>query len=134
MTVGRLGAVRFGDRIQHSLLWLLIGSYALAAIWPEPGLRLRSLDVGSLVSVHRAHAPLPSLLLAFLLFNAGLGVESRRFLQLARRPGTLAMGVFANLTLPVAFILVMAASLRFWHNPRAMHGRCCAMWERSALR
>lgn len=104
--------------LHHALLSLLILTYALAAVFPGPGLWLRSLDLGDFLSVHRAHAQLPSLLLSFLLFNAGLGVELRRLLQLIRTPGVLVAGVAANLLLPVAFILATAASLRLWHNPR----------------
>jgi BASS family bile acid:Na+ symporter len=59
-----------------------------------------------------------SVLLSFLLFTAGLGVQSRHLGQLARQPMRLIVGVVANLALPMAFILGTAAMMHLWHNPR----------------
>lgn len=104
----RLG--RLADAVHHHLLWLLVGSYVLAAVLPEPGLWLRAVGAG--------RVSLPSILLGFLLFNAGLGVQPRRLWGLVRRPAVLAAGVVANLVLPVAFVLGTATTLQWWHNPR----------------
>ncbi|MDY3557080.1 bile acid:sodium symporter [Gemmata sp. JC717] len=109
---------RLAEAVHHYLLWLLVGSYALAAVLPQPGLWLRSVDLGGLAPGGWLHVPLPAALLGFLLFSAGLGVQPRRLWQLARRPTLLAAGVAANLVLPVAFILGTATTMRLWHNPR----------------
>lgn len=102
--------------VHRRLLLLLIGSYVLAAIFPAPGLWLRSLDVGAALGF-TSPVSLPALLLGFLLFNAGLGVQVRRLWELARRPQMLALGVAANLALPVACILATATTMKLWHNP-----------------
>ena len=68
------------ERLSHflhkNLLWLLLGSYAVAAAWPEPGLKARSVSVGEVALFHqRVNLSLPVLTLAALLLNAGLGVQ-----------------------------------------------------------
>lgn len=79
--------VRLVEADHHYLLWLLIGSYALAALVPLPGLWPRSVDVGCLLpTAGQPHISLHSVLLSFLLFNADLGVQPWRLWQLARRP------------------------------------------------
>jgi BASS family bile acid:Na+ symporter len=61
--------------VHGSLLWLLVGSYALAACAPEPGLWLRGVDLLAVEVASRSlRLGLPAALLALLMFNAGLGV------------------------------------------------------------
>jgi bile acid:Na+ symporter, BASS family len=109
---------QLADFMSHQLLWLLIGSYVLAALIPEPGLWLRSVNLAAVAGAGLPRVSVPSVLLSFLLFNAGLGVSTSRLWQLARRPTLLAVGVLANLVLPVIFILGTAATMQLWHNPR----------------
>ena len=57
------------ERLSHflhkNLLWLLLGSYAVAAAWPEPGLKARSVSVGEVALFHeRVNLSLPVLMLA----------------------------------------------------------------------
>ena len=106
------------DLMSHQLLWLLIGSYVLAALIPEPGLWLRSVNLAAVTGGGLPRVSVPSVLLSFLLFNAGLGVSTNRLWQLAQRPTLLAVGVLANLLLPVIFILGAATTMQLWHNPR----------------
>jgi BASS family bile acid:Na+ symporter len=61
--------------------------------------------------------PLPGLLLAALLFNAGLAVPPGRLWAVARRPGLLTAGLLANLLLPLVYVAVAAVGLRVWHDP-----------------
>ena len=67
------------ERLSHflhkNLLWLLLGSYAVAAVWPEPGLGSAASRSGGRPFHERVNLSLPVLMLAALLFNAGLGVE-----------------------------------------------------------
>jgi BASS family bile acid:Na+ symporter len=104
--------------VHHHILWLLVGSYVVAALAPGPGLWLRSVDLGRAFGTAAPHVSLPSALLSFLLFAAGLGVQPRRLWQLARRPTLLIVGVLANVILPLAFIQATATTMRLWHNPR----------------
>jgi BASS family bile acid:Na+ symporter len=110
----RAGPVtRLGGFVHHQLIWFLLASYALAAVAPAAGLAFRQVRVG----YGSVHATLPSLLLALLLFNAGLGAEPRRLRDLVRRSGALAAGLFANVFVPLTFILGLSLTLRMWHNP-----------------
>jgi BASS family bile acid:Na+ symporter len=106
-------------RLVHGrFLGLLLGSYALAALWPGPGLWLRDVSFGEAgVLGERVRLSLPLLLLAFLLGSAGLGVRAGQLRELLRRPWLLGAGLVANLLLPVAFLLGMTRALWLWHNP-----------------
>jgi BASS family bile acid:Na+ symporter len=104
--------------IHGRFLGLLLGSYALAALWPGPGLRLRDVCFGEVgVLGERVRLSLPLLLLAFLLGSAGLGVRAGQMGGLLRRPWSLAAGLAANLLIPVGFIFAVTQGLRLWHNP-----------------
>jgi BASS family bile acid:Na+ symporter len=110
------------ERLSHflhkNLLWLLLGSYAVAAAWPGPGLKARGVSVGE---VSFCGVPLdlslPVLTLAALLLNAGLGVRVDQLQGLARRPAALLAGLVANLLIPVAYILGVSLVMDAWHNP-----------------
>jgi BASS family bile acid:Na+ symporter len=90
-------------------IWLLIGSYIVAAFFPKLGLSVRSMSWGTI--------SLPMLMLGFLLFNAGMGVELSALKKLRSDPLPLALGLLANLLIPIAYIGVVMLTMRFWHNP-----------------
>jgi bile acid:Na+ symporter, BASS family len=101
------------------LLWLLLAVYVLASVVPGPALALRRICIGpaGAGAAFGSALALPSLLLAFLLFNAGLGA---RFFALSRlRQSSLVMGAgtLVNLAAPLLAILAVSFCLRFWHNP-----------------
>src|SRR5262249_5967756 len=64
-----------------------------------------------------ARATLSMLLLAVLLFNAGLGADASRPRDLARGLPLLAAGLAANLLVPLALVALVALALRPWHDP-----------------
>jgi bile acid:Na+ symporter, BASS family len=100
-------------------LWLLIAAYVVAAFVPGPGLWLRGVSLGR-VELFGQRFPLamPGLMLALLLFNAGLGVSLSHLRRVFHHPGVLLAGLTANLVVPVAFLVGIAWLLgRFWHNP-----------------
>jgi BASS family bile acid:Na+ symporter len=114
----RIGWIGKTSHFLHAnLLWLLLGSYAVAAVWSGPGMALRAASFGR-VGIAGAHVRLsiPLVMLSLLLFNAGLGVPLDRLRGLARRPATLLLGLAANLVVPMAFILGVSVVLRGWHN------------------
>lgn len=118
-----MGKHRFGlaglARWLHAyFIWLLIGSYLVAAFWPGPGLAMRAIRFGELsLRGETSHITLPMLMLAALLLNAGLGMQTSRLWKLVRTPRFLIAGLAANLVIPVAFIFTVSQVMRLWHNP-----------------
>jgi BASS family bile acid:Na+ symporter len=95
----------------------LLASYAIAAAWPGPGLRLRGLSFGEArLGAESMRVTLPTLMLGLLLLNAGLSVRIAELKHLLRRPAPLLAGLTANLLLPIAFIAIVARTMVGWHN------------------
>lgn len=113
------GWVRVAARALHQHFFrFLIASYALAAWFPGPGLWIRDLSVGQVTILHESmRLSVPFVLLAFLLFNAGTGIQSSQLRRLSRRPSVLLVGLAANLMIPILFIFGVTLVMRFWHNP-----------------
>jgi BASS family bile acid:Na+ symporter len=111
-------SARIARFFHRYFLWLLFGSYGAAALGPGPGLALRHYSLGRIgLGSDRTDASLPLLMLAFLLFNAGLGVQTSQLRNLLWRPRTLAAGLIANTVFPIAFTLVVTWGMQPWHNP-----------------
>jgi bile acid:Na+ symporter, BASS family len=113
---------RFVARLQHLIhahfIWVVVSSYLVAAISPTLGTAIRSIDLGSFeVAQTKITATIPSILLAILLFNAGLGTRVHELAKLAQRPQLLAVGVAGNILAPIAFIGGVSLLLRLWHDP-----------------
>ncbi len=104
--------------VHRYFIWFLLASYVLAAFWPTLGTQIRSTSFGEVaVFGQQTKFTLPVLMLAFLLLNAGLGVQTGELKNLLRSPLALIAGLIANLLVPIAFILVVALTMRLWHNP-----------------
>ncbi len=93
------------DRISHFVhdhfLGLLLATYAIAAVLPGLGLAIRDVSLGRVgLAGESMNLSLPSLMLGFLLLNAGLGVKASELRNLARRPSMLGLGLAANLADP----------------------------------
>ena len=106
------------ESLHHWLIvWILV-AYALAAFLPTAGLQLRNIHLGSLsIFGETTLVSMPSLMLAALLFNAGLGVQLKRMRGMLQTSRMLLIGLLANLLIPLLFILGMSQTLRLWHNP-----------------
>jgi BASS family bile acid:Na+ symporter len=102
--------------LHHYLLGFLLASYAVAALAPGFGLWLRDVSLGGHDPPEGTTITLPMLMLALLLVNAGLGVKPAQLRHLLRAPAALVLGLLANLTIPIAFILAVTLGMRFWHN------------------
>jgi bile acid:Na+ symporter, BASS family len=110
--------IKFLGRLIHEqFFWFLLATCAAAAFLPGPGLWLRGVSFGE-VSFWGERAPLslPTLMLAFLLFSAGLGVQTAQLRCLLRDPKPLFAGLAANLVLPVAFLVGISQVMGGWHN------------------
>jgi BASS family bile acid:Na+ symporter len=106
---------RVREFVHRHFLWLLIGAYLLAALWPAPGESLRQLSISTHVSEIRF--TMPMVLLAVLLFNAGIGANVSELVKVLRRPRTLMAAVAANAIVPIAFLALLAVGLRLWPDP-----------------
>jgi len=102
--------------MQSKLLWVLLGVYLLAGVAPGLGLAIKQLHVGSvgLFGERPVALSLTNLLLASMLFTAGLGVSLRdaRGIFLHPRLGT--AGVLANAIMPVLFLTLLSVVARSW--------------------
>ena len=104
--------------VHRHFLWLLLGSYALAAVSPALGGQLRAASVGHLaVRGESVELTLPAVLLASLLFSAGLAVRGDHLRRVLRRPALLTLALAANAAVPVALVLAAGQVLQLWHNP-----------------
>jgi bile acid:Na+ symporter, BASS family len=103
--------------VQKHLLWLMIGSYAVAAFAPSFGLWIRDVSLGDIALCgSKMQMSVSMLMLASLLLNAGLGVPLGKIRQMLRTPNLLAAGLVANLLMPITFILVVTRIMAGWHN------------------
>jgi len=99
-------------------IWIIIGSYFMAALLPEFGIWIREVKLGSITLRHeQVELSLPPLMLSLLLFNAGLGIRTEEFKRLASRPLVLLGGLCGNLVTPLAFLIGISFIMNFWHNP-----------------
>jgi bile acid:Na+ symporter, BASS family len=90
----------------------------VAGLAPGLGLRIKNQTFGTVTLFGESTTiTLPTVLLGFLLLNAGLGTQIAGLRQLARHWAVLVAGLVANVLVPVAFILCVTAGLRVWHNP-----------------
>ena len=101
------------------ILLLLLAVYVLASVVPGPGLALRKICIasGSMGTALGPSLTLPALLLAFLLFNAGLGARFSALRNIRQSVLLMGVGTLANLAAPLLAILALHFCLRFWHSP-----------------
>jgi len=104
--------------VHHYLLWFLLGVYALAAGFPAAGLAIRQFSFGT-VSFLQTGTPISALLLllAILMFNAGLGLKTSHLKALTQHKWLLVTGLTANVLIPIAYIFCITLLLLLWHNP-----------------
>jgi BASS family bile acid:Na+ symporter len=104
--------------LHRHFIWLLLGAYALAAAYPAPGLWIKDVSCGEVgLFGERTVVTLPMLMLALLLFNAGVGVQPSTLRHARRGPLILLVGLAATLAVPVAFTFGLSQSMRPWHEP-----------------
>jgi len=102
--------------VHHHLLWFLIGVYAIAAVNPALGLWMRNISLGEGIR-QQAHVSLVMIMLAALMFNAGLGVKTAHLRAVMQRKVVLLAGLAANLVIPMAYIFLVTIVMRLWYEP-----------------
>lgn len=104
--------------IHHNLIWLVISSYLFAMLFPSFGLALRHFELGSVQTFNgnSLDISLPLLMLATLLFNAGIGVNTRELNQTFHQPKMLISGLIGNSLVPLCFIILVSIFMLPWHD------------------
>ena len=104
--------------LHHHLLWFLIGVYALAAFFPTGGLWFRNVSFGDLtIFQEKTHISLLMIMLASLMFNAGLGLKTSHLQTVMQKKLVLLSGLVANLVIPLAYIFGVTLVMRLWYDP-----------------
>jgi BASS family bile acid:Na+ symporter len=92
--------------VRRNLLWFLIASYALAAIWPGPGDRVRGATLGELPFTSGEFNP-THLLLGVLLFCVGVSIRPEESRQMWRLSRTVVWGVAAAWLVPLLGLAIL---------------------------
>ncbi len=104
--------------IHHHLLWFLMGAYTIATVLPTSGLWIRNITFGDIsIFGEKLHVSLLLLLLATLMFNAGLGVKTSHLKSLMHKTRVLFAGLTANLVIPMTYIFLVTLVMRLWYEP-----------------
>jgi BASS family bile acid:Na+ symporter len=106
--------------VHDYFLWLLLASYALAALSPAWGLWVVHVSFGEIPFTGgkpRPELTLPMVLVGVLLVNAGLGVETSRLTTLARSLPLLSAGLAVRLLVPFGFVWVVGQVMASWPDP-----------------
>lgn len=91
--------------MQRYFLWLLVGCYALSALWPGPGLAMRHWELPQSLG-GSVPLSLPLLLLALLLFCAALLTNVAQIRSVLQHPGVLVAGLAAVWLGPALLVIV----------------------------
>lgn len=111
-------AQKISSFLHHYFIYIIGASYIAAALWPWFGLNIRSVEFGPLARFDvKLQVSLPTIMLALLLFNAGLAARTADIRNMLDRPSLLALGLAANVLVPLAFIVATSGTLALWHNP-----------------
>jgi len=101
--------------LNRHLFWLLVASYAVAAVFPSFGAWIRDASLGRVALFGKGTTlSLPMIMLAFLLLNAGIGVKAAELNNLIRSSAILLTGMAANLIIPIVFTLIVSVALSPW--------------------
>jgi BASS family bile acid:Na+ symporter len=104
--------------VHRYFIWYLISAYVFAAIWPTFGRWIRAVSFVEIgLFRDKTVITLPMVMLALLLMNAGLWVQTSRLKQLRRGSLVLLIGLGANLAVPIAYTFGATKTLRLWHDP-----------------
>jgi BASS family bile acid:Na+ symporter len=108
----------FSHLIHRHLLWFLISAYLIATVMPIPGLWIRSVSFGDISFLsQKTSISLLMIMLAILMFNAGLGLKFSDLKSLVQKKYLLLAGLAANLIIPIVYIYGMTMPMRLWYEP-----------------
>lgn len=117
-------AIRVGDRIarfvERHFLWLLVGCYVAAAVWPQPGLVMRAWQLAPR-TVTDVPPSLSLFLLAIMLFIAAVLTDIGRIREVLQHPLVLCAAVLAVWLGPALLVFVAG-----WLVPWVIAGESAA--------
>src|SRR5258708_18482572 len=119
VTVRREGPLEAMTHFIHKhFLLILIGAYAVSAVLRRFGLRLRQIRFGKVTwpDASQTSLSLSFLMLAFLLFSAGLAIKVEELTALWRRPAVAIAGFAANTLVPIVLILSLRGVMQLWYD------------------
>jgi bile acid:Na+ symporter, BASS family len=103
--------------IHKHFLLILLCAYGLAVILPGPGLLLRDSSIGRMtMSGFDLKISPPLIMLAVLLFNAGLGIKIQEIKHLSKKPALAICGFLANSLVPILLIFMLRGVVSAWHD------------------
>lgn len=100
--------------LHRGFIFLLFGAYVLASILPAPGVWMKSISWNSIPVIGKSLTT-SLLMLAVLLFNAGLSVDKEHLAALKRRPMLSVAGMLGKGFLAISWIGVLLLAL--WASP-----------------
>ena len=104
--------------LHRHLLWLLIAAYVIAVILPVPGLWIRNVSFGEITILQqKTNISLLMIMLAMLMFNAGLGLKISHLKNILRIKHVLLAGLAANLAIPIVYVFGITIAMRLWYEP-----------------
>lgn len=116
--ISKLTLLSISRFLHHNLLWFLIAAYVVAMIWPVPGLWIRNTSFGEIIILdQKTNISLLLIMLAVLMFNAGLGLKISHLKNIVRKKYALLGGLAANLVIPLAYVFAVTIAMRVWHEP-----------------
>lgn len=103
--------------LHRHFLWLLVVVYTIAAVAPSVGQWVCAAAGVTQVAGYKCRVSAPAVMLAFLLFGAGVAVQGRHLRDVFQRPTTLVVGLIASIVVPVLVLIVASPLLAFWDDP-----------------
>jgi BASS family bile acid:Na+ symporter len=96
----------------------LIAAYVFAVVLPVPGLRIRNISFGEItIYQQKINISLLMVMLAILMFNAGLGLNIAHIKKYFEKKYILLAGLVANITIPIIYIFGVTVLMRLWYEP-----------------
>lgn len=110
---------RILEWLERRLVVLILGAYFTAACLPGLGVLIKEAKLPLfLPGAPEAAASPSSLMLACMLFAAGLKAKPDRLRRAIGRPRLILVGLAANIAVPVIYSLLAAQAMGFWHNDK----------------
>ena len=104
--------------LHRHLLWFLIAAYVIAVVFPIPGLWIRNVSFGEItIYQQKTNISLLMIMLAILMFNAGLGLKISHIKKFFEKKYVLLAGLIANITIPIIYIFGVTVLMQLWYEP-----------------